>query len=222
MNKKNLTERLADFGFPMLEAAEEADANLTLADLVKSHDLRLWEGFPVVLAFSAEAGKFDYKKSETKLSGNPDHLYFGLLAAMSLALYRALGLKFSWAAKLYAMLNAEGKRQFGNYLHAFKSGDDLRLQHRVMSVQRLKATFNNYFRKREANLRDSYEEWKGFGLEQALSQVFSPKQKELFLKRLKNEKLTKTESEYFSRAVKKKAAALANSELHHLAQKVVK
>lgn len=59
------------------------------------------------------------------------------------------------------------------------------------------------------------------GLEYALSQVFSPKQKDLFLKKLKGEKLTKTEREYFSRIVKKKILALSNPELHHLAQKLL-
>lgn len=59
------------------------------------------------------------------------------------------------------------------------------------------------------------------GLEYALSQVFSPKQKDLFLKKLKGEKLTKTEKEYFSRIVKKKALALSNPELHLLAQKLL-
>jgi hypothetical protein len=57
-------------------------------------------------------------------------------------------------------------------------------------------------------------------LEYALSQLFSPKQKELFQKKLKGELLTKTEKEYFSRTVKKKVAALANPELHRLAQKL--
>jgi hypothetical protein len=60
-----------------------------------------------------------------------------------------------------------------------------------------------------------------FGLEYSLSQVFSPKQKELFLKKLKGEVLTKTEKEYFSRAVKKKVQALANADLHRLARKLL-
>jgi len=61
-----------------------------------------------------------------------------------------------------------------------------------------------------------------FDLEYALSQVFSKKQKELFMKKLKGEKLTKTEREYFSRSVKKKVLALANSDLHRLATRLIK
>jgi hypothetical protein len=59
------------------------------------------------------------------------------------------------------------------------------------------------------------------GLEYAMSQVFSPKQKELFLKKLKGNILTKTEKEYFSRAVKKKVLALANADLHRLSRKLL-
>ena len=59
------------------------------------------------------------------------------------------------------------------------------------------------------------------GLEYAMSQVFSPKQKELFLKKLKGEVFTKTEKEYFSRVIKKKVLALANADLHHLSRKLL-
>ena len=61
----------------------------------------------------------------------------------------------------------------------------------------------------------------GLSLEYALSQVFSPKQKELFKKRLEGLPLTKTEKEYYSRTVKKKVVALANPELHRMAQRLM-
>lgn len=63
--------------------------------------------------------------------------------------------------------------------------------------------------------KDAYDE---LSLEYALSQLFSPKQKELFRKKLDGLPLTKTEKEYYSRAVKKKVAALANAELHRQAR----
>jgi hypothetical protein len=46
-------------------------------------------------------------------------------------------------------------------------------------------------------------------------------QKELFKKKLEGLPLTKTESEYYSRTVKKKVVALANSELHRMAQRLL-
>ena len=90
-----------------------------------------------------------------------------------------------------------------------------------MSSQRLKVAFDNYFNQERSKLNDLLSVKEELGLEYALSQVFSPKQKELFLKKLRHEKLTKTEKEYFSRVVKKKALALANSELHRLSQKLL-
>lgn len=71
--------------------------------------------------------------------------------------------------------------------------------------------FKNYVR-----MKDDFE------FEYSLSQLFSNKQKELFMKKLKGEKMTKTESEYFSRSVKKKVVALANSDLHKLATTLIK
>ena len=47
--------------------------------------------------------------------------------------------------------------------------------------------------------------------------LFSPKQKELVLKRLRAGKFTKTEREYYSRVVKKKLSAMASKEIHKIA-----
>jgi hypothetical protein len=41
------------------------------------------------------------------------------------------------------------------------------------------------------------------------------------MKKLKREKLSKTEKEYYSRVVKKKILALANSQLHNLARRLI-
>jgi hypothetical protein len=221
VKNNDLLKRLGALGFPLLDVEKEENANLTLADLVKSRDLRLWEGFPVVLANSAEKGLFNYNKTEGYLQGAFDKLHLGLLVALSLALYKTLGLKFAWADKLYMLLNKEGQRQWENYLKALKKDQDLYVQNRLMSSQRLKATFNNYFQQAQSSLNDFLLVKEELGLEYALSQVFSPKQKELFLKKLRNEKLTKTEKEYFSRVVKKRVLALANPELYRLSQKLL-
>lgn len=62
MKNSDLLKRVNALGFPLFGVDEEQNANLTLADMVKSRDLRLWEGFPVVLANSAEKGLFNYDK----------------------------------------------------------------------------------------------------------------------------------------------------------------
>ena len=78
-----------------------------------------------------------------------------------------------------------------------------------------------YFEKKAGKEKRRKDKHEGFSLEFALSQVFSPKQKELFKKKLEGDLLTKTEQEYYSRTVKKKVVALANSELHSLARTVL-
>jgi len=222
MGKEDLLKRLASLGFPLLEVEKDEEANSTLADLVESHDRRLWEGFPVVLANSAEKGLFDYDKVEEHLKSPSDKVNLALLIEFSLALYKTLNLKFSWVDKLHSLFNSEDMKQaYEKYLAAFKSNQDLAVRNSSMSSQRVKAAFDNYFRQTQAHLDDLLSVKEVMGVEYSLSQVFSPKQKELFLKRLRNEKLTKTEKEYFSRVVKKRVLALANPELHRLAQKLL-
>ncbi|MBN2097021.1 MAG: hypothetical protein JW714_00930, partial [Candidatus Omnitrophica bacterium] len=219
--KDSLFKRLSMLGFPLFDAKEAQDANMTLADVVKSKDLRLWEGFPVVLANSSEKEMFNYDTAESYLSKQDERACLNSLMAMSLALYKALNLKFSWANKFYKTLPAERKKEFDSFFDKFKNNEDFQVVGQVMSSQRLKETFNNYFKQMQTSLSELLSMKDEFSLEYALSCVFSPKQKELFLKRLKREKLTKTEREYFSRAVKKKVLALANTELHRLAQKLL-
>ena len=219
MGKQSLLKQAAALGFPLFGAEEDQNANLTLADMIKSGDLRLWEGFPVVFATSAEKAIFNYDKVKWYLKKPFDKHYLASLVAMSLALYKFLNLKFSWADKLYESFSDSGKKEFAEFLRRFKNESDFQVAGHSMSSQRVKSVFTEYFNKAQSNLSDLMFVKDEFALEYALAQVFSPKQKELFLKKLKGEKLTKTEKEYFSRAVKKKVLALANAELHRLSQK---
>lgn len=218
---KNLFRRLSMLGFPLFETEETQDVNVTLADVVKSKTLRLWEGFPVVLANSAERGLFNYNMVKWHLKKPFEKSHLDSLVAMSLALYKALNLKFSWVDKLYKSLPVNKKKEFSVFFGKLKKERDLKVALYLMSSQRLKSTFNNYSAQLQSRLNDLLSEKEQLSLEYSLSQVFSPKQKELFLKKLKGEKLTKTEREYFSRAVKKKVLALANTELHRLSQRLL-
>ena len=87
--------------------------------------------------------------------------------------------------------------------------------------ERLKRLFGIYFEKKTEKQKRRREKYEEFSLEYDLSQVFSPKQKELFKKKLESLPLTKTEREYCSRTVKKKVVALANTELHGLSRKII-
>ena len=221
MQKNDLFDRVGALGYPLFDKEDSGDANLTLADMVKSRDSRLWEGFPLVLANSVQKGKFRQEEVSGFLKTESDKSCLLSLLALSLALYKHLNLKFSWARKLYASLPPKAKKEFGGFLKDLKKERQFRCAGKDMSGERLRSVFGNYFNQAARNLNDLLSVKDELSLEFALSQVFSAKQKELFYKKLKREKLTKTEREYFSRVVKKKVLALANSELHRLAQRIL-
>ena len=54
-------------------------------------------------------------------------------------------------------------------------------------------------------------------LDASLDRLFSPKQKELVFKKFNGESFTKTEREYYSRVVRKKLQAIANSQVGYIA-----
>ena len=54
-----------------------------------------------------------------------------------------------------------------------------------------------------------------------LDRLFSPKQKELVLKKRDGQAFTKTEREYYSRIVRKKLAAIASEKLVELARALI-
>jgi len=209
MKNEDLAKRLRKLGFPLFETEDVGDANLTLANLVQSKELRFWEGFPVVLATAAEKGLFDYYKTTAALEKPQDKPMLDSLVAMSLALYKDLGAKFSWSGSLYELLSSERKKEYDAFHKAFANDSDFKLGGYGMSSGRLKSVFNAYFRKERDGLHDLLSAKEEMGLEYAI------------LKRLRGDVFTKTEKEYFSRAVKKKVLALANTDLHRLSRRLL-
>jgi hypothetical protein len=57
-------------------------------------------------------------------------------------------------------------------------------------------------------------------LDASLDRLFSPKQKELVFKKFNGESFTKTEREYYSRVVRKKLQAIANSQVGYIASRL--
>ena len=221
MNEKSLLEKAKALGYPLFEIEETIKANEILADIVNSKDLRLWEGFPVMLANSLDKKLFDFEEILDHLSQNQEREYFFNLVMISMALYDFLGLEFSFADQLYQS-NYFNKKRYEEYLKGFKQKKKFVDLGRELSFDRLVNTFKNYFRRTDLDLKEFAEMQDEFELEFAMSQIFSKKQKELFLKKLKSEKLTKTEREYYSRSVRKKILALSNADLHKLASRLVK
>jgi hypothetical protein len=220
MKKTELLNNVKELGYPLFETKTSVNANKTLAEVTKSKDFRLWEGFPLLLANTLERGLFNYREALRNFKNSQERNDFRKLLLMSLSLYKYLGLKFSYSDKLY---NSDyfDKKLFDKFLNDFKKKNDLRWTGKHLSSVRVASTFKNYFKHAGLNFKDYVRMKDDFEFEYSLSQLFSNKQKELFMKKLKGEKMTKTESEYFSRSVKKKVVALANSDLHKLATKLV-
>ncbi len=215
MENKHLLEKLARLGLPLLEAQESFDVNKALADVVKSKNVRFLEGFPVMLANALQDKSFNYHKVEAFLKNKKDKNLLQDLFLLSLVLLKNNGLHFPWP-----VTEAE-KLKMGLFRGSLHMGTYVKVGSYELSSERLKQVFKNYYVHKTHELKELGNKYEEMSLDFALSQMFSPKQKELFLKKLKGELLTKTEREYFSRTVKKKVAALANSELHHLAQNVL-
>jgi len=220
MVDQKLLDNLNQLGFQLMETSAEVDANKTLAEVVKSKDTRLWEGFPVLLANAARDYNFDYNQVQGFLT-KMEQRDFHTLLLLSLALFQHYHLSFAWSNRLKKAFSNQDFARLKKLRNSLSHGNSVSVGNRRFDPSRLKQAFNNYFEhdaEKTKRLKDKHEE---LSLEYALSQLFSPKQKELFQKKLKGEVLNKTEKEYYSRRVKKKVSALANPELHRLAQRLM-
>lgn len=196
----------------LLQAAElgikpqKADPNRTLAQAAESRDLRLWAAFPAMLANAAEGGSFNLSAAKA-FPGEDGHRRLELLIFVSLGLYESLGVRFPWRKKLLA---AFPERMVSGFAEKFALDRALELDGLKIDAEDFRKSFRRYFSASG-----------GRPLQRSLSSVFTPRQAELFFKRLRGERMTKTEREYFSRVVKKKTLALADEELHSLARRVL-
>jgi hypothetical protein len=221
MENKQLLDNMSRLGYPLLDTLVGFDVYATLAEVVRSDKGRYWEGFPVLLANVAKGESFEYTKVEASLKNAGEKERLKNLFLLSLALYDLNKLNLKWVKSLAAQLTSSEKQRVPSYREALVNNRPLKVNGTELEPERLKNVFKNYFTLEAAETLDLGHRHEELSLEFAFSQLFSPKQKELFQKKLKSEPLSKTEREYFSRVVRKKVSALANSELHLLAQRVL-
>jgi hypothetical protein len=221
MTDDKLLKSVSRLGFPMFAPSEEFDVNETLAEVVKSNDTRLWEGFPVLLANANESYQFSSEHVERQLSSNEHKERYHRLVLLSAAVYDYYHVSFPWLSSLKKSFSDDDKSRVKAWRNALAHYQTPKWMSEEFDPERIRGLFELYFEQKvekDRRRKDRYEE---FSLEYALCQVFSPKQKELFKKKLEGDPMTKTEQEYYSRSVKKKVVALANSELHGLARKLL-
>ena len=220
MSNPELMQSLSMLGLPMFVPSQDVNVNEVLADVVKSRDTRLWETFPVLLVNAAERYQFSPENVE-QLLFDEDRNNFHQLFLLASSVYSFYHLTFSWLNTFKKGLSSDEKSQISQWKTFLTHNKTFGWGNTEIDPERIKRTFKLYFEQNADKSRRSKEKYEEFSLAYSLSQVFSPKQIDLFKKRLEGTALTKTEQEYYSRSVKKKVVALANSELHSLARKLL-
>ena len=201
MEKELLLKRLEELGYPLQEIDIPIDENEILAEVIKTQEPRLWEGFPILLARLLDTNKIDYSKITDHFDKNEYNIHFRFLLAVSFALFHFLGLNYK-PPKDFTDSGSVDKNKIVDYQSNFKNSKDISDSKMRLSPSRLINTFKIYSTQSGWNVKDYVALTDDFDLEYALSQIFSQKQKELIFKRLRGEKMTKTEQEYSSRSVK--------------------
>ncbi len=223
MTNKNLLEKVRNLGFSVLAPEESHNVNEVLAEVILSREIRLLEGFPIMLFNAAAKGLFNHGRVSELLRKKEDRVLLKDLALLSMALYKHLKIKCPLAGKANVSRSKKDLNRVKSFYKGFKDNRDFLIAGAYrLNPERIEEIFNNYLSESDSKAVDSQQRYARLSLEYAQSQIFSPKQKELFAKKLNGEKLSKTEREYFSRVVKKKLTALANSELHQMARKVLR
>jgi len=221
MPANDFYERLNMLGYPMLEGTPQYAANETLVDVAKSNDIRLWEGFPVMLANSIDKQWFNYLDMQKLAKSKILMSRLDSLITLSFALYELLNVSSPQIDEFEKWYKPQERNEFHDYWVNLINNEDLLLSNKKMSSERVINAFKSYFVEKQLRLMEFLSEKDSYDLQYALSKIFPSGQKNLIMKKLRGEKLTKTEKEYFSRVVKKKIIALANPELHKIAQKLL-
>lgn len=221
MNNDTLMHNLAKLGLPMFEPSDDVDVNDTIAEVVKSGDMRLWELFPVLLANASEDYRFTPEKVFDLLPAPDDKESLRQLYLLSASLYSLYHLSFTWSARFNKLWTEQEKTRLKAWRNALAHDLPITWERREFTPERIKKSFQLYVEQSAEKTRRRKERYEEFSLAYALSQIFSPKQADLFKRKLEGLTMTKTEQEYYSRTVKKKVVALANSELHSMARKLL-
>lgn len=218
MKREELIAALGNLGYPLVSPSGKRFSAKRimeiLGELALSREPRLIEGFPVILSTCAQMGLHldleTFLSQQSRRSRKQRNLERLLLVS-------------------YALLDQENLKEPEGLTGAVESlqdkyadsllEDEVVLEGGVsLSTERLRNALRTYMRSREANEKRRTRQRQLFQRDLNLSAVFSPKQKELVVKKLEGKPLTKTEREYYSRVVRKKLEALADSEVRKIAR----
>ncbi|MEA1900368.1 MAG: hypothetical protein U9N47_06340 [Thermodesulfobacteriota bacterium] len=226
MKKEDIIVSLGNLGYPILSKDKNILNKSEIIDvldaLVDLDEPRLIEGFPVILAYCAHRrSNLDFETLLLKYPKNSKKRRdLEILLLLSAEMLNLENLQLP--SGLENIANSL-KTKYGNLI----SSEAVDLEKGIsLSIERLRNTLKRYASNLEtqksAKEKAADRQKKSFQLNLHLSTLFSPKQKELVLKKYNGEPLTKTEQEYYSRVVKKKIEALANSELRRITTALAK
>ncbi len=226
MNKKELITALGELGYRLFTHEKERLSSKKVLDVLDelpdSEDSRLIEAFPVILANCAHRGiKLDIRDLLSRYdrrSQKRANLEKLILASSELLAQEGLDKPEGLDDTVDALRVKYGDLLKEEVLNLGKNSS--------VSTERLRNTLRRYAidieRSESVRERDRKRQLRSFQMDLHLSTLFPPKQKELVLKKLKGDPLSKTEQEYYSRVVKKKLEGLANNEVRKIALALTK
>jgi hypothetical protein len=226
MEREELITALGQLGYPLFTAEKKRIGKARVYDvldqLAKTKDMRLIEAFPVVLANCAHRGiDLDFRSLLSRYRPNShkrESLEKLLLASMILLEQEGL--------ESPAGINEIVELLEHKYSNVPEEGKVSLPSGMSVSMERLRNSLRRYatdlYRSQSAREKERKKQQRSFELNLHLSTLFSPKQKEIILKKLHGKLLTKTEQEYYSRTVKRKLEAVADNELRRIALSLTK
>ena len=217
---------LDEWGYSLFTPDEKSDPAQLLMELTRSDEVRLLEGFPVVLSawLSSEEGSALPAKlanTENGLTSAGEKKRFRLLVAATWQLLASQPELEKKRSVLRDYLNSHDPNLMTETRTAFAEERPLNVGRVKLSPERLQTSFGNYVLAKRLEKQEKLEQQIGRAREiafnESLSELFSQRQTEIIRKILARQTLTKTEREYFSRVIKKRLAAIANADLQTLA-----
>jgi hypothetical protein len=229
LDAKTLLEGMAKYGYPLIESQIDAEPEEILLNIAMSDETRFWEGFPVILATLLRDNKMipDLHRIFNSITESRIRERFYKLCLLSLLVFDHLHFEINIRNILEDSLlrDNRGTENLQVMRSQLAQNGVIEIDGRSIAMERLVKTFMNYVADRKLFERVSLDEKtklrEEFSREFQMSQLFTPRQKDIVRKKLAGEPLTKTEREYYSRTIKKKILALADPELHRLAQKLL-
>ena len=224
--KHALLDQLAAHGYPLMRPVRRSDPETVLGCLLRQREGRVVEGFAVVL-LNALREKANLRWEAPRW--NPERELgvaasqrLARLLALSYLLFRLFGLEKRLQERALTLLLKcrDGKDTLQDVESRFMKSAPVAMHGFELSTERLKQTFRTYYVGAQRGAEDQ-ERTRALALELLLSELFTPRQKELLRKRAEGAKMTNTEKTYYYRTVSKRLRALASEDVHALARRLL-